>query len=846
MKKNILVFTILIISIQTVFSQVAIKKKPNWVTSEKYNHNPSVSEDEISQGLLTLLYEEQINIDIEEYYIKSALKVTENVGAQPASNISVNFDPSYQKLTFHSINIIREGKIINKLLPNSFQTMRRELSAENYIYDGSLSAVTNLSDIRMGDIVEYSYTIKGFNPIHKDHFASTINLRTSTPVGKLYLKLVSREKLLFKYFKTAQKIQEKKINNKYVYTFKEEDIPAYKYEIQTPVWHIGSGIVNVSNYSSWKEVVDWGVDVYKYDRNLSQELLSKIEKIKKSNKTEGERIKACLDFVQDEVRYLGLESGIGAYKPNSPNKVFEQLFGDCKDKSMLFVAMLRAMNINAYPALINTYLKGTLKDFLPSPYQFNHCVTKVITSDGGEYWYDPTISNQGGQYTNVAFPDYRLGLVLKKGNEDLEEIFPFDTSLIEITDNFILEEVGKGATLSINSVYKDASADNMRSYFKNNSISSINKEYENYYSKYFNNIRSTKKPEFNDDIENNIFTINEEYKIDSIWKPSILENHLALEFYPYSIIDILSLPGKANRKQPFAMLYPATRNHVINVKLPHEWSVDQRGVNINSPNLYYDFEIAYLPKEFLLTLNHSLKIQKDHVSTEEFPRFYQDMKKLDTRMGYSLVIPKDGNSKVNSISSSTVIQILGALLFWGLIAILIWLSIKIYKYDPTPKLESYFEENKSIGGWLIAVGIYLFLFFLFFIFSLIMNNLYITGKWLILFTSQNPDFTAGLGLLIFIELIVNAILCVAIPLAIFLFLKRRSSFPKFCGILLTSYFIFTVIDYFIANSLEAIPFFLNQMYINKLQIMFISVAIIVPYILFSDEAKETFVQRLKK
>ena len=53
--------------------------------------------------------------------------------------------------------------------------------------------------------------------------------------------------------------------------------------------------------------------------------------------------------MQDEVRYLGLENGISAYKPSSPNKVYNQRFGDCKDKSLLLVTMLNQMNIEAYP-----------------------------------------------------------------------------------------------------------------------------------------------------------------------------------------------------------------------------------------------------------------------------------------------------------------------------------------------------------------------------------------------------------------------------------------------------------------------------------------------------------------
>ena len=72
---------------------------------------------------------------------------------------------------FHEIDIIRNGQTISKLNNSEFQTIRQELDAENYIYDGSLSAVTHISDVRVGDIIAYSFTRKGYNPIHKNYFA---------------------------------------------------------------------------------------------------------------------------------------------------------------------------------------------------------------------------------------------------------------------------------------------------------------------------------------------------------------------------------------------------------------------------------------------------------------------------------------------------------------------------------------------------------------------------------------------------------------------------------------------------------------------------------------------------
>src|SRR5208282_5268181 len=66
-----------------------------------------------------------------------------------------------------------------------------------------------------------------------------------------------------------------------------------------------------------------------------------------------QQILTVLQFVQDEVRYFAIEIGASSEKPADPSAVFSRRFGDCKDKSLLFVTILRALGIEAYPVLVN-------------------------------------------------------------------------------------------------------------------------------------------------------------------------------------------------------------------------------------------------------------------------------------------------------------------------------------------------------------------------------------------------------------------------------------------------------------------------------------------------------------
>lgn len=843
--KKITIFIGVLFFISSIFAQVEKTSLPSWVEKINYNQNPSIDESSLESGVITLLFDQQINETNKHFFYRYITKITENVGVQSGSSINVLYDPSYENLEFHSIDIIRDGKTIDKLKTSDFQVIRRELNSESYIYDGSLSALSNLSDIRVGDIIDYSYSLKGSNPIHKGNFSTSFYLNNTQPLGKLNVKLISKKNLKFKYVNTDLEFITSKKGNDKVYKITKENIPSLEYDITSPSWKPQFSSVFVSNYNSWQEIVDWGVDVFNVNKSLSKELNTKIAEINKNSKNSEEKITATLNFIQDEIRYLGLESGIGAYEPFSSNKVFKQRYGDCKDKSLLMVTMLNKMGIEAYPMLVNTYLKQTINDVLPSPIMFDHCVVKVIDESAGVLWYDPTIANQGGTYDKKAFPDYRYGLVLKKGNTELDQIYSLSDNDFEITDTYELEEVGNGATLKTKIVYYDDQADALRNYFLNNSINTIKKQYESLYAEYYYNIKASELPKYTDDREKNVFTTYQEYKIDSIWQPSLNDNQIATSFYPYSVINSLNMPAKRERELPFAINYPLSRTHKINIKLPQKWNILNDRFSINSANIFYEFDVKYKPSQDLISLNYFLKVKKDHVTIEEFPEYYENLKKIDTNIAFSLLIPKDGGGLISmNINSSNTLNYLGIFLLLFIFLASIWFAIKAYAYDPEPVIESYFEENKKIDGWLILIGIILCFSPFGILFDLLTNQAaFLNGSWIQILNSNSDFYNFPLGVVVFFELIVNILLLVFTFLFIILFFKKRSSFPKLYAYGLIGFTIFLVLDIFLVKAFSKIN--INFFESPLILISLIRTGIVSAYLLISDNVKETFVKRLK-
>lgn len=102
-----------------------------------------------------------------------------------------------------------------------------------------------------------------------------------------------------------------------------------------------------------------------------------------------ETINLFLHKMGDEVRYTGVELGEGGLLPRKPAETLRRKFGDCKDKAVLLTALLRAVDIPAYVALLNAGVDEEDVDAsLPGLGGFNHAIVMVPGSP--PVWIDPT------------------------------------------------------------------------------------------------------------------------------------------------------------------------------------------------------------------------------------------------------------------------------------------------------------------------------------------------------------------------------------------------------------------------------------------------------------------------
>lgn len=140
----------------------------------------------------------------------------------------------------------------------------------------------------------------------------------------------------------------------------------------------------------WETYGDWYRKLLKERSTLPEPLLNLAREWTKDAKSDADKIKAILTHVARDVRYTGLEFGLGGLQPREPEVVWKTAYGDCKDKSNLVALLLRSVGIEAHLVLIQTEHLGRIEKRSPDTRHFNHAIVGVKSPDGWQF-SDPTI-----------------------------------------------------------------------------------------------------------------------------------------------------------------------------------------------------------------------------------------------------------------------------------------------------------------------------------------------------------------------------------------------------------------------------------------------------------------------
>lgn len=172
------------------------------------------------------------------------------------------------------------------------------------------------------------------------------------------------------------------------------------------------------------------------------------------------KLENIANFMQQQIRYVGIEVGIGGWKPHSAEEVFQNRYGDCKDKATLMIAMLDAVGVRATWVAVDDR-RGVVNPAAPSirgdhvitaiqipPTYQNPLLQAVVTTKTGQRYliFDPT-----NPYVPVGqIPDYEQGSygLLVAGTDSQVIQLPVLNPDLESTDRTATFQLSADGTLT--------------------------------------------------------------------------------------------------------------------------------------------------------------------------------------------------------------------------------------------------------------------------------------------------------------------------------------------------------------------------------------------------------------
>jgi len=300
-----------------------IAKAPAWVEPVASALVPSdaIAPGAAGAGFRALLFDRQVRLGADgqrQDYAHSRTMAVEPAALPEVSKIEIGFNPAFQTLALHEAAVWRDGARLDRLADASIQLLRREEALDAEMLTGVQSLLVVLNDVRVGDVVEFSYTVSGCNPIFKGHFSENFALTHSVAIDRLHMRVESPRPLHARGIRSDVEPVAGVEGGLHVLRVDRRDVPAVVEEEGVPAWFKMFPSLQVSDYADWAEVARWADDLFADPGPLGPELAARLDALAAASASRAQLASDVLGIVQDEVRYFSASLGESSHRPKAP------------------------------------------------------------------------------------------------------------------------------------------------------------------------------------------------------------------------------------------------------------------------------------------------------------------------------------------------------------------------------------------------------------------------------------------------------------------------------------------------------------------------------------------------
>ena len=397
------------------------------------------------------------------------------------SSIAAQYSPWYEERPELKARVITPDGVEHVLDAKALTDAPASDDAQEQVYDDNRVYQGPLPSVTRGAVVETEIVIREREAFFRSAVGRTISLGSQYgPVEKTVITITAPGSMAVKYVTRLLPdiaMKKEQAGDTVTYRFEQGRMEMLEEDEEGL-----PGDVPSSPYLAFATGSSWATVVSEYAKLAEPKIRladvdALVKKTVKPGMTREQIIRALFALLHQDVRYTGVEFGQAAIVPAYPAETLKRGYGDCKDKSALLVAMLRAAGIPAHLALLNAGPREDTERELPAM-DFDHAI--VYVPGPPEMWLDATAS----EYQVGPMPPSdagRLALVVREGTDKLVEIPPSkpeDDYVVEKRE-FFLAEYGPAKVVETFQPRGSAEADYRGSY-ANTEIKETREIFDNY------------------------------------------------------------------------------------------------------------------------------------------------------------------------------------------------------------------------------------------------------------------------------------------------------------------------------------------------------------------------------
>lgn len=375
--------------------------------------------------------------------------------ALPMGNISIAWNPQAAAPIVHGIKVYRDGEVKDVLKNASFEILRRENQLEAAKLDGILTAILRVPDLRVGDELEVDLTTFTRDPTLGGNEAGLLFLGGSPSPGRYHLGLSweAGQKPMLKMTADLAKVA---VESERAVDLRFDNPATVSPPKDAPGRYQWQRILEYTDFSDWAALSRHFAPLYDKAATLpaGSPLKREASRIAAAHADPMAQASAALKLVQQDVRYIYVGLNSGNLTPASAEETWQRRYGDCKGKTVLLLALLAELGIEAKPVLVNANgADDGLDERLPVPNYFDHVLVQAQIG-GTTYWLDGTLPPVAGPSARPVL-NHRWVLPVSKQSSGLQRVewrpaaTPDEINLMEIDARAGFDQPARKVSTSI-------------------------------------------------------------------------------------------------------------------------------------------------------------------------------------------------------------------------------------------------------------------------------------------------------------------------------------------------------------------------------------------------------------